>query len=75
MVEHILRVPVGLDNRYLVIVRMNHFNRYLDSQQTVVVLPPVAEHPVSAVTAGPVAVLALGQFVLLQFLLHALFIL
>ena len=44
----------------------------LDSQQAVIVLPPVPGHPVSAVTAGPVGVLAVGHVVLLQLVLHAL---
>ena len=51
---------------------MSEVSMYLDSKQAAVVLSPVAEHPVCAVTAGPVAVLAVGQVVPLHFLLHAL---
>ena len=51
---------------------MSEVSMYLDSKQAAVVLSPVAEHPVCAVTAGPVAVLAVGQVVPLHLLLHAL---
>lgn len=45
---------------------------YLDVQEPVVVLPPVAPHPVSAVTARPVDVLAVRLVHLVQVRLHAL---
>ena len=51
---------------------MSEVSMYLDSKQAAVVLSPVAEHPVCAVTAGPVAVLAVGQIVPHHLLLHTL---
>ena len=41
-------------------VSMFQVTEYLNGKMAVVVLPPVVEHPVRAVTAQPVAVLAVG---------------
>ena len=45
---------------------------HLDVKECVVVVPPVSPHPVLAVTAGPVDVLAVGQVSGLQVVLHLL---
>ena len=45
---------------------------HLDVEESVVVVAPVSPHPVLAVTAGPVDVLAVGQLPGLQVVLHTL---
>ena len=45
---------------------------HLDVEESVVVAPPVSPHPVLAVTAGPVDVLAVRQLSRLQVVLHLL---
>ena len=45
---------------------------HLDVKECVVVVAPVSPHPVLAVAAGPVDVLAVGQFSAIQVVLHTL---
>ena len=45
---------------------------HLDVKECVVVVAPVSPHPVLAVAAGPVDVLAVGQLPGLQVVLHLL---
>ena len=71
MAEDVVRVPVCLQHISGYHLQFVSENIYLDSQQLVIVLPPVSGHPVTAVTAGPVAVLAVGHVVLLQLVFHA----
>ena len=66
---------IAMENiyRFFTSLELRHFTvPYLDVQESVVVLAPVAPHPVSAVTAWPVDVLAVRLVHLVQVRLHAL---
>ena len=59
------------------VILVHHADRaepvtHLDEEEAVVIAPPVPPHPVLAVTAGPVDVLAVGKVPPIQVVLHLL---